>query len=194
MVSRKVLGIMGGPCLDGNTSRLLNAALEGAREAGAEVERLDLARMNVHPCLACRACDTGSSCSQEDDDMVQIYKRITSVDAIILASPIFFMGVTAQTKAMIDRCQCFWVEKYVLGRRRYEGGMRPKGLFVACAGSEKGIVFDPARHVAKAFFAAIDYEWCGEVLLPRTDGQGLESRRLEALAAARDAGRKLVDG
>ncbi len=190
-MAAKVLGIMGGPCLDGNTSRLLDAALEGAKEAGAEVERIDLARMDIHPCLACRACDGGVSCVQEDE-MSGIYGRITSVDAIVLASPIFFMGLTAQTKAMIDRCQCFWVEKYVLGRRRYGPGPRPKGLFIACAGSEKSIVFDPARHVAKAFFAAIDYEWSGEVLLPHTDDKGLEPRRHAAIAAAREAGKKLV--
>jgi multimeric flavodoxin WrbA len=191
---KKVLGIMGGPCLDGNTSKLLDSALEGARAAGAEVERLDLAKMVIHPCLACRACDTGSSCAQDDDQMTEIYRRITTVDAIILASPIFFMGVTAQTKAMVDRCQCFWVEKYVLGKRRYAGGRRPKGLFVACAGSEKPVVFEPARHVVKAFFAAIDYEWSGEVLLPHTDDPGLESRRRESLKAAKEAGRKLVEG
>ena len=191
-MTRKVLGIMGGPCLDGNTSALLDAALEGAKGAGAEVERLDLVRMNIHPCLACRACDSGTSCAQDDDEMPEIYSRITSVDAIILASPIFFMSLTAQTKAMIDRCQCFWVEKYVLGRRRYGTGPRPKGLLVACAGSDKAIVFEPARHVAKAFFAAIDYEWSGEVLLPHTDDPLLEPRKNAALVAAREAGRRIA--
>lgn len=193
-MTRKVLGIMGGPCLDGNTSRLLDAALEGARDAGAEVQRLDLARMSIRPCLACRVCDSGATCSQDDDDMPVIYGHIRSSDAIILASPIFFMGLTAQAKAMIDRCQCFWVEKYVLGKRRYGPGPRPKGLLIACAGSEKAVVFDPARHVAKAFFAAIDYEWCGEVLLPHTDGPGLDERRASAAAAAKEAGRRIVTG
>jgi len=123
--------------------------------------------------------------------MAAIYSRIRKVDAIVLASPIFFMGVTSQTKAMIDRCQCFWVERYVLGRRVYEGRRRPKGLFISCAGSPRPIVFEPAKHVVKAFFAAIDYEYVGEVLLEHTDDPQLEPRKRAALDQAEEAGRKL---
>jgi hypothetical protein len=102
------------------------------------------------------------------------------------------MGVSSQTKAMIDRCQNYWVEKYVMGRRAYEGRPRPKGLFVACAGSPRSIVFDPARHVVKAFFAAIDYEFAGEVLLGFTDDPELLPRKREALENARLAGAALL--
>jgi len=100
----------------------------GARSAGAEVERIDLARLKINPCLECRQCDSGGTCVHDKDEMAAIYSRIRQVDAIVLASPIFFMGVTAQTKAMIDRCQCFWIERYVMGRRVYEGRRRPRGF------------------------------------------------------------------
>ena len=189
----KILGILGSPCLDGNTADLLEAALEGARSAGAETERLDLARMNYRPCLECRACDSAAECTHGRDDMGIIYSRIRSVDGIVLASPIFFMSITAQTKAMIDRCQCFWVERYALKRRVYEGRRRPKGLFVSCAGSPKPIVFEPAKHVVRAFFAAIDYEYSGEVLLGHTDDPDLGPRKKQALEDARSAGRKICE-
>lgn len=191
-MSLKVLGILGSPCLDGNASDLLEAALKGAKAAGAEIERLDLARMSVHPCRECRACDSGAECAHGQDGMGEIYKRIREVDAIVLSSPIFFMSVTAQTKAMIDRCQCFWVERYVLKRRVYEGRRRPKGLFLSCAGSDKPIVFEPAKHVVKAFFAAIDYEYVGEVLLQFTDDPGLGPRKAAALKDAESRGAALV--
>ena len=189
---RKVLGILGSPRLNGNTADLLDAVLEGAGTAGAEVERLDLARMHITPCVECRKCDSDATCSVKTDDMQEIYKRIRQVDAIVLASPIFFMGVSSQTKAMIDRCQSYWVERFVLGKRAYEGRPRPKGLFVACAGSPKPIVFDPARHVVRAFFAAIDYEYAGEVFLGFTDDPDLGHRKAEAVESARLAGRTLV--
>jgi multimeric flavodoxin WrbA len=189
---KKVLGILGSPRLQGNTADLLNAVLDGARLAGAEVERLDLSRMNINPCVECRSCDTDAICTVKTDDMQQIYGRVREVDAIVLASPIFFMGVSSQTKAMIDRCQNYWVEKYVMGRRAYEGRPRPKGLFVACAGSPRSIVFDPARHVVKAFFAAIDSEFAGEVLLGFTDDPELLPRKREALENARLAGAALL--
>lgn len=192
-MSLKILGILGSPCLTGNTADLLEAALSGARLAGAETERLDLARMNYRPCLECRACDAAAQCTHGLDDMGQIYSRIRSVDGIVLASPIFFMSVTAQTKAMIDRCQCFWIERYVMKKRVYEGKRRPKGLFVSCAGSAKPIVFEPARHVVRAFFAAIDYEYAGEVLLGHTDDPELEPRKEKATEDARSAGRRLCE-
>jgi multimeric flavodoxin WrbA len=141
--------------------------------------------------MECRECDSSASCVQKKDDMQVIYSRIRQVDAIILASPIFFMSVTAQTKQMIDRCQCFWVQRYVLKQRVYEGRARPKGLFISCAGSPKPIVFESARHVVKAFFAAIDYEYAGEVLLGYTDDPALAPRKKTALEQAEAAGKML---
>lgn len=192
-VRKKVLGILGSPRLKGNTADLLDAVLEGAAAAGAEVERLDLARMKINPCIECRRCDATATCAVTTDDMQEIYSRVRQVDAIVLASPIFFMSVSSQAKAMIDRFQSHWVERFVLGRRAYEGRARPKGLFVACAGSPKPIVFDPARHVVKAFFAAIDYEYAGEVLLGYTDDPDLAPRKKDAVESARLAGKTLVE-
>jgi multimeric flavodoxin WrbA len=187
---KKVLGILGSPCLEGNTAALLDAALEGAAKAGHAVERMDLARMDISPCKACGDCSSSMTCSQ-NDDMTRIYQNVREIDAMVLASPIFFMGVTAQTKAMIDRCQCYWYEKYVLKKRAYEGRRRPKGLFVSCAGSSKQIVFDPARHVVKSFFAALDYEYAGEVLMANTDDPDLNARKETVLEEARAAGRRI---
>jgi len=189
----KILGILGSPCLKGIAAELLDAALKGAAEKGAEVERLDLPRMRIHPCLECRECDSGASCVQHGDDMSVIYRKIREVDGIALSSPIFFMGVTAQTKAMIDRCQCFWIERYVMKTRAYEGRRRPRGVFLSCAGSPKPIVFEPAIHTAKAFFAAIDYVYAGEVLLGHTDDPDLASRKATAIENARAAGTRLCD-
>lgn len=191
-MSVRVLGIMGSPRLKGNTADLLEAVLTGARDEGAAVERLDLVRLKIDPCIECRKCDDMAECANETDDMSEIYSRIRNVDAIVMASPIFFMGVTAQAKAMIDRCQSYWVERFVLKRRAYEGRERPRGLFVACAGSSKEIVFDPARHIVRAFFAAIDYECIGEVLLRHTDDPELAPRKAVALEEARSMGAQLV--
>lgn len=192
MTAKKVLGLMGSPRRDGTAAGMLDSALAGARAAGAETERLDLGAMDIKPCLECRACEAAGVCSQQSDEMSEIYARVRKVDAIVLASPVFFMSVTAQTKAMIDRCQVYWLEKYVAGRRPYAGGPRPKGLFLSCAGSSKATIFEPILHVAKAFFAAIDYEYTGEVLLGHTDDPGLAPRKEVALRQAFQAGSGLV--
>ncbi len=177
--------------MDGNTAALLDAVLEGAAEAGAEVERLNVAELDIRGCDACGACDSTGACQLMGDDMDRIYAKVREVDAIVIASPIFFMSVTAQLKALIDRCQCFWVEKYILERDPYRGRRRPRGLFVSTAGSAKAVVFEPAIHVAKAFFIALSYDYAGEVLLGDTDRLS-KSARDAALAKARAAGRTLV--
>lgn len=190
-MAMKVLGILGSPCSNGYTAELLDAVLDGARLEGADVERIDLSMMNIHPCLECGGCDSRGACSQPGDDMRVIYSKIRQIDALALASPIFFMGVTAQTKAMIDRCQCFWVERFVQKKRVYDGRRRPKGLFVSSAGGSKLVVFEPAIHVVKAFFSAIDYEYAGEVVLSHTDDPNIRRRRMHVLEIAREAGRKI---
>lgn len=189
---RKVLGIQGSPRKSGNTADLLDAALKGAERAGASVERIDLTDLNISPCMECRKCEGTASCVNSDDDMSEIYSRVRKLDAIVLGSPVFFMGVTAQTKAMIDRCQCYWIERFVMGRRVYEGGPRPRGLFVSCAGSPKPTIFEPSIHIVKAFFSALDYEYAGHVLLGSTDDPDIEPRKVAALAEAEEAGRKLL--
>src|SRR4030042_960222 len=190
MVVVKVRGILGSPCTDGNTAARLDAVLEGASKAGAEVERLNITDLRIEACDSCGSCDSTGECGAKDDDMVMIYRKIREVDALVIASPIFFMSVTAQLKALIDRCQCFWIEKFVLERDSYKGRRRPRGLFVATAGSAKPIVFQSAIHVAKAFFIAVSYDYSGEVLLGETDK--LSKSALEAaLTRARAAGKSL---
>jgi len=191
-MSKKVLGILGSPCTDGNTAVLLDAVLEGAREAGAQVERIDVGNLRIDPCDGCRKCDTTGTCAHTTDDMRVIYKKIREVDALVLASPIFFMGVSAQLKAMIDRCQCFWIERFVLDRRPYEGRRHPRGLFVSTAGSPKPEVFNPAIHCVKALFIALDYSYAGEILLANTDAPDIAEKRRPIVQRAREAGKKLV--
>ena len=68
----------------------------------------------------------------------QIYNAIKTADRIILASPIFFFGLNAQAKIMIDRCQAFWCEKYLLKKPIPEGKFGRKGLLLLVGGHGKG--------------------------------------------------------
>lgn len=189
---KKVLGILGSPCSEGNTATLLDAVLAGARDAGAAAKRVNISELDIAPCDACRECDSIGQCVHLKDDMRLIYNDIRKMDAIVLGSPIYFMGVSAQLKTMIDRCQCFWVERYVLHNRPYKGREHPKGLFVATAGSPKREIFEPAIHCVKAFFAAIDYAYAGEVLLGNTDDPEIGTMRIPVIERAFKTGRELV--
>ena len=133
----KVLGIFGSPRKGGNTDLLLEEALKGAEQEGAKVERLHLSDFTVTPCTECHGCDQTGKCVILDD-MEKIYPKLLEADVVILASPIFFYGVTAWAKALIDRTQALWTRKYLLKDPSLgKEGKKRKGFFIS-VGATKG--------------------------------------------------------
>ena len=104
--SIKVLGLVGSPKVDGNTSRLVNAVLEGAAEKGAETVVYNLASLDIKGCDACGRCQEHGCCAI-DDDMQKLYREIRTADIIVLGSPVYMWQMTAQTKLLIDRMTAF---------------------------------------------------------------------------------------
>ncbi|WP_235282867.1 flavodoxin family protein [Methanosarcina sp. 1.H.T.1A.1] len=104
--SIKVLGLVGSPKVDGNTSRLVNAVLEGAAEKGAETVVYNLASLDIKGCDACCRCQE-HGCCVIDDDMQKLYREIQAADVLVLGSPVYMWQMTAQTKLLIDRMTAF---------------------------------------------------------------------------------------
>ena len=102
MTIMRVLGISGSPRVNGNTDILVSEALEGAKQAGAEIEFIGLAGKDIKGCNACPECGKGGLCTI-DDDMQGLYPKLAAADGIIIGSPIYFGMIAAQTKALIDR-------------------------------------------------------------------------------------------
>ena len=98
----KILGIVCGPRLHGNTETLVQESLAQAQEAGAEVELVTLAGKNIAPCDGCRSCHETRECRIKDD-MQDIYPKLLAADGIIFGTPVYFWNVTAQAKALMDR-------------------------------------------------------------------------------------------
>ncbi len=98
----KILGLSCSPRQDGNTVTLLSQALEGARGEGAQVELFSVAGKDLRPCDACRACNKTGVCIVKDD-MEPLYVKLLEADGIIFGTPVYFYGMTAQAKAIIDR-------------------------------------------------------------------------------------------
>ena len=92
--SIKTLGIFGSPRKGRNTDVLLEEALKGAEKEGSDVERLHIADFHITPCIECLQCLQKGECVIQDD-MQKIYPKLLESDIIILASPIFFYGITA---------------------------------------------------------------------------------------------------
>ena len=186
----KVIGISGSPRRGGNTETLLREMLRGAEEADAETRLFILPRMDIAPCLHCDGCAAEGVCVVKDD-MGLIYPEIKSLDALVLASPIYFYGVTAQAKAMIDRCQAFWNRKYVLKRRI--AAKKRKGIFISTGGTKFPDLFEHATATVKNLFLTIDVTYWAELLFPGVDRKGEIKEHPSALKDAYLLGKRLVE-
>jgi multimeric flavodoxin WrbA len=189
----KVLGIAGSPRRGGNTDLLLAEVLRGASSRGAIVKTIILNDLKISPCQHCDACLETGRC-KVIDDMQMVYDELEQADRIVLASPIHFMGVTAQAKAMIDRCQCLWARKYVL--KLPPLGSKPgekKGFFVSVGGRKVANLFEPALVTVKACFRVLDIAYAGELVFPNVDEKGAIAKHPDALQQAFLAGQKLVE-
>lgn len=98
----KIIGMVGSPRENGNTSFLVKTALKSAEDAGAETELINLGSAEIEPCVACDICKATGECAIYDD-MREISEKLADVDGIILGSPVYFGGVTSQMKMFMDR-------------------------------------------------------------------------------------------
>jgi multimeric flavodoxin WrbA len=108
MVQQKVVIVMGSPRKRGNSATLAGQVAAGAEAAGAQVERFTLQDMDIRPCTACDAClkHPGPACVIQDDMQI-LYPKLEAADALVIASPIYWFTVSAQTKLFMDRCYAF---------------------------------------------------------------------------------------
>jgi len=187
----KVVAFFGSPRVEGNTDLLLREALKPVREAGHELIEFKLNLMTIRPCQDCGGCTKTGVCVI-DDAMTEIYDAIRTADRFIVASPIFFYTVSAQTKAMIDRCQCFWCEKYLLKKDIPAGPHGRKGLLLVAAGMKKEDAAKCAETVARIFFRTISVPTHEMVAALGADAKGDVLHHPTALQEAFAAGRRLV--
>jgi multimeric flavodoxin WrbA len=187
----KIIAFNGSPRNDGNTELLLRETIKGIEDTGLSVHTFNLNEMNIRPCQDCGGCDETGKCII-NDDMDQIYEAIRNADRIILASPIFFFSISAQSKIMIDRCQSFWCEKYLLNKPIHSNVHVRKGLLLLVGGMKKEIGVQCAEACAKAFFRTISVTEHNTLFFLGIDKKGEILHHPAALKDAYEAGRKLV--
>lgn len=102
-MKNNILILNGSMRKNGNTARLVQSFADGAVQNN-NVEIVYVADYNVNPCIGCNSCFVreGNKCFQ-DDDMVKIYEKLRNADIVVIASPVYFYGISAQLKAIVDR-------------------------------------------------------------------------------------------
>ena len=188
----RVLGISSSPRVNGNTDLLLREMLAGAESAGGEVEYLVLRDSNISPCVECNSCYQTGQCRIQDDYQ-SISQKMIDADRLIVATPIFFMAVSAQCKMLIDRCQCLWAHKYVLKKPLINSGNRDRrGLVIAAGGTKGSKMFGCVRMTMKYFFDVLDIRFVGGLFVNRVDASGDILSHPTAMKQAHSCGRELV--
>lgn len=185
----KVLGIMGSPRIGGNTDMLMDEVLRGARSTGAFAEKIIVDELDISPCREFNGCTKTGNCVIRDD-MDDIYESLDEADAVIIGAPIFFYGLPAHLKALVDRCQVFWARKYVL--KQEPASQERKGAFIAVGATKGSNLFDGAKLTVKCLFDVMGVEYTEELFIREVDQKGDIKKHPDALSDAYELGKRLA--
>ncbi len=183
--------LLGSPRKNGNSDILARSVASGIEQhPDATVEFIRLNDLHISPCQGCGGCNKTAVCVI-NDDMSALYEKVDQCDHLIMVSPIYFYGLSAQCKAFVDRCQARWARKYLLGIRFRQDEQR-QGTLLATAATKGKKIFDGALLTAYTFFDALDLE-NGEPLLVRgVDERGAILNQPDTLEQAVALGRTIA--
>ncbi len=186
----KILGIMGSPRIRGNSDILLDQALAGSRDAGAEAEKIMLCEKKISPCFNCDKCNETGLCVIKDD-MPEIHKKILAADGIIHSCPVYFWAMTAQMKAYLDRWCAFFDAEWKW-HKHYYPKMKGKhiGLITVC-GDTNVSTADPIVHSFKMTTDFTKMRWIGTVMASAT-ARGEIAGNEKSKREAYELGQKVV--
>ncbi|MDO5860435.1 flavodoxin family protein [Methanobrevibacter sp.] len=98
----KIVVLKGSPNINGSSNMLADNFIKGAEEAGHEIEEIDVAHANIHPCIGCVQCGYEGPCSLSDD-MDEFREQILNADMLVFVTPLYYYGMSAQLKTLVDR-------------------------------------------------------------------------------------------
>jgi multimeric flavodoxin WrbA len=187
-----IVALYGSPRRGGNTAVLLEAAVAGARAAGADVTEIYLRDLKISPCLEIYQCIKTGECAIKDE-FPGVLAQLKQARGIMLASPIFFYTVSAHTKIFMDRCQSLWVNKYWREKPPCGGRQeKRKGLFISVGATSGKRLFDGALLTVKYFFDVLDAGLTATLLYRNLDHKGEVLKHPDYLEAAKAAGADLA--
>ena len=186
----KALGILGSPRVGGNSDILLDQALAGAKEAGAEVEKIVLSQKKISGCLDCQKCNQTGRCAIKDD-MAEIYGKILEAEAVLHSVPVYFWAMTAHMKAYLDRWCAFFDAEW-RWHKHYYPKMKGKkiGLITVCGDLEVHTA-DPIVHSFRTTCQFSKLNFIGPVMASAA-AKGDIARDENARKEAYELGRKAV--
>jgi multimeric flavodoxin WrbA len=184
---KKVVVLLGSPRQKGNSAVLADQIAKGAKSKGAVVEMVYLHGMKIGPCSGCNACQKpkAKSCVLKDD-MQDLYPKLVEADAWVIASPVYWFSMSAQTKLFMDRCYALpaYGKEPFLGKR-----VAIAMTYAAEDAFESGCV-----NALRTFQDA--YGYAGATIVGMVYGSAMEAGKIRAnkplLRSALELGKTLV--
>lgn len=177
--TKNVLIIVGSPRKHGNTARLAAAFAEGAESAGKSVKTLFVSDKKIAPCKGCEYCHGTNECVVKDD-MQEVYSLLVEADTVVFSTPIYFFGISAQLKSLVDRLH---------NPVRKTFGTKKLVLLAVCA-SSKDFNFDATVTTYENALAYFSLEDGGRVLVKGVREAGAIEGNA-ALIKARELGKRI---
>lgn len=188
-----VLGLQGSPRKKGNSDILLNQMMSTLAEKGIHTRIVDVPRSKIEPCREMTVCEKKGYCPIDDDMGSEIYGLLRKADCVVAATPVFFYGVSAQLKALIDRCQTLWARRYLLKLKDPGLGIR-RGYLLAVGATSGKQLFDGIHLTAKYFFDGISADYVGSLTYRRIEGRGRIKDQPDLATDIHRAADELVNG
>lgn len=189
-MSKKVVVVCGSPRIGGNSEILADAFIRGAKDAGHNVKKIRLAEKKVLPCLGCSYCSDNNLPCILEDDMNSLYPEILGADVIVMASPVYYFGFTAQLKAFIDRLYGPDVKGNIFSSANSYFPHKECALLMTAAEEDKKVFDLPVMHFQRIFNQWFMWANRGMVLVPGVSDSG-DIKGHEKLNDAYDIGRNL---
>jgi multimeric flavodoxin WrbA len=162
----KILCIQGSPRPKGNTAKVLAWVMAELRRLGHQVEHVSVGKGQIRPCRSCYGCKKTldrPGCTIKDDGNA-IFQRMIEADAVVLASPLYCWGISAQLKALVDRAFCLLKDEPGGKMKVLVTGKRL--ALVMTAGAEIEGNLDLAVPPIKAFAEFFQCRDAGALLIP----------------------------
>ncbi len=175
----KVVAIGGSPRINGNTNYLLDEVLKEISSYGIETEKFIVNEYKINPCQGHENCETFSECKQKDDAS-WILEKFRHADGVVLASPVYYYGVSAQIKAFIDR-------NYFLYTHDREATAKCAGLIAIGGGEGIDDTIDGLKKMFKHSDAKI-FTLAGYASKP-----GSVKKQTKLVQQAHDMGRQIAE-
>ena len=175
----KVMALMGSPRKSGYTAKLLGTLLREFPK-GTEIEIVNLYELNPTPCNACGYCKAVNGCSKKD--LEDFFKKFETADVIVFATPIYFMGMPAPMKALVDRFQRYYEARF---RRNVKHPIekRRKAALIVTSGSDGEIGYEVVKHQLLQAFSVLNIELSGVMLARNTDKCGVDKTDIDRARA-----------